>query len=242
MASSPIGRVIGADRRWRGPGRPAAWRIRVVCGSGLLRNREASRAGDFRTRPPRDAQAACYQDSITCSRLWARSFAPLSMILQDGTARGTGNHAEGSGETPSRLRAVPLSKLPSGSSCLSHLNRELAHRLNGRPPPVMRLDCRPGMTGVTGSPVGQAGRHRIRPAWLSGNGVAGRQRHLGCGSWDEAQHDLRLLDAHAAGGCGPGSRCAPGGRFAAAGQVLVRRRGWPSSRRRWPTSRRSSRR
>jgi hypothetical protein len=67
---------------------------------------------------------------VTCA------FAPLSMIFPDGTARGMGNHAEGSGETPSRHRAVPLSKLPLGSSCLSHSNRELRHRLNERSPAV----------------------------------------------------------------------------------------------------------
>src|ERR1700731_3446458 len=89
---------------------------------------------------------------------WVRSFAPLSMILQDGTARGTGNHAEGSGETPSRLRAVPLSKLPPGSSCLSHLNHDVAHRLDEPSPAVNRSGCRPGITGVKASPGGQAVR------------------------------------------------------------------------------------
>jgi hypothetical protein len=68
------------------------------------------------------------------------TFALLGMIFLTGRPGGTGNHAQGLGGYPiAGRRAAPLSTLPAGSSCVSHLNHELRHRLNERPPAVDRL-------------------------------------------------------------------------------------------------------
>jgi hypothetical protein len=55
----------------------------------LWRSRKAPQAGDFRTRPARDARPVRYQDLIRCSIALPVSctFVPLGMIVHDGAAR-----------------------------------------------------------------------------------------------------------------------------------------------------------